>query len=105
MHERPDAAALLETARALLLAELLPALPASHAFAARMVANAMAIAVRAARDATAWPAMPDAALIRAGAYDPGKPHHAEVAACLLAIAQARCAVSNPRALRDEKAAG
>ncbi|MBR0657231.1 hypothetical protein [Plastoroseomonas arctica] len=101
MHEQPDAADLLETARALLLAELLPALPASHAFAARMIANAMAIAARAARDATAWPAPPDAALIRAGAYDPGTPQHDEIAARLLAMARARCAVSNPRALRDD----
>ncbi|MES2713860.1 MAG: hypothetical protein V4653_19955 [Pseudomonadota bacterium] len=105
MHEQPDAADLLETARALLLAELLPALPASKTFAARMIANAMAIAARATANPTAWPEPPDAALIRAGVYDPGTPQHDEVAARLLAIAQMRCAISNPRALRNHDLAG
>ncbi len=46
MLEKPGGADLLATARDLLLAELLPALPPDKVFAARMVANAMAIAAR-----------------------------------------------------------
>ena len=46
MLERPDAAGLLEAARDVLLRELLPQLPESKRFEARMVANAMAIAGR-----------------------------------------------------------
>jgi hypothetical protein len=46
MLEKPDAADLLATAREVLLTELLPALPPEKAFAARMVASAMALAMR-----------------------------------------------------------
>ena len=114
MLERPDADNLLATARDVVLNQLLPALPESHRFAARMVANAMAIA---RREAAAETAPAEAALaaalgtgapaallprlaadIRAGRHDPGTPAHAEVAAALLALTRLRCAVSNPRAL-------
>ncbi|MDB5381037.1 MAG: hypothetical protein JWO26_669 [Rhodospirillales bacterium] len=100
MHEPPDAANLLETARALLLAELLPALPEAQKMNARMIANAMAIAARAARDNSTFPTPPEADLIRAGAYDPGTPGHDAAVAMLMDIARARCAVSSPRALDD-----
>jgi Domain of unknown function (DUF6285) len=46
LRERPDGLRLLELARATLLDELLPALPPEHTYAARLAANAMAIAAR-----------------------------------------------------------
>ena len=112
MREQPQGADLLDAARDLLLAELLPKLPEAQRFAARMVANAMAIAAREARDNGGWIAAAEAritaltgsdaahftTMIRAGAFDPGRPGHAEAAATLLAITRARCAVSAPRAL-------
>ena len=76
LHEEPQAADLLATAREVLLNALLPALPPDKAFAARMVANAMAIAARAAAQDGAW----------------------EAAALLDEITRARCTVSAPRAL-------
>ena len=116
MLERPDAAGLLETARDVLLRELLPHLPESKRFEARMVANAMAIA---RRDMAADPAPVLARLrelleapnvesetllrrlateIRAGGRDPGTPCHAAAAEVLAELTRLRCAVSNPRAL-------
>ncbi len=112
MREQPDGADLLDAARDVLLAELLPKLPEAQRFAARMVANAMAIAAREARDDAGWVTAAEArivalagggarhfaAMIRAGAFDPNTPGHAEAASLLLDIARARCAVSAPRAL-------
>jgi hypothetical protein len=102
MLEKPDAADLLATAREVVLKELLPLLPAEKAFAARMVANAIAIALREAQaDASALPATDLAALareIRAGAHDPGTPRHEEVRDFLRAYARLRAGVSAPRAL-------
>jgi Domain of unknown function (DUF6285) len=116
MLERPDAANLLDTARDVLLRELLPHLPEAQRFHARMVANAMAIA---RREAAADPAPALAALrramgapagaaddllmrlardIRAGTHDPGTPAHDAVAAALLASTRLRCGVSAPKAL-------
>jgi hypothetical protein len=116
MLERPDAGGLLETARDVLLRELLPHLPEAKRFEARMVANAMAIA---RRDTAADPApvlvrlrevldVPDAepdallrrlaAEIRAGERDPGRPGSAAAAEVLVALTRLRCTVSNPRAL-------
>jgi Domain of unknown function (DUF6285) len=46
MRERPDGVRLLELARAAVLDELLPALPAKLSYSARLAANAMAIAAR-----------------------------------------------------------
>jgi hypothetical protein len=46
MNDRPDARNLLETARSIFLAEILPALPAASRYTALMIANAMAIAQR-----------------------------------------------------------
>lgn len=116
MLERPDADGLLDTAREVLLRDLLPHLPEAQRFEARMVANAIAIARRdAAADAApvlahlrgllAMPeAEPDALLarlvaeIRAGERDPGRPGSADAAAALVTLTRLRCAVSNPRAL-------
>jgi hypothetical protein len=99
-HEEPLAPELLATAREVLLNEILPALPPDRHLAARMVANAMAIAARAA-DAAATPphdARALAAAIRRGSHDPGTAQHAEVAALLDAVTHARCAVSAPKAV-------
>lgn len=115
MHEQPYGAALLETARGVLLEELLPHLPEGSRFAARMVANAMAIAAREARQdsgrqaaclaaITALTGLGDAPLaafakaIRTGSFDPGTPQHAAAAAALMGLARARCAISAPKAL-------
>jgi histidine ammonia-lyase len=108
LRERPDAPELLEAAREALLAELLPALPPERQLAARMAANAMAIAARAVRQAP-WEAallahVPDgslaafAAAIRAGRHDPGTPGHAAALSWLREATRRRCEVSAPRAL-------
>jgi hypothetical protein len=47
MQDRPDAKNLLETARRVLLDELLPNLPKSHLYEALMVARSMEIGARA----------------------------------------------------------
>jgi hypothetical protein len=108
LRESPDAAPLLDAARETLLAELLPALPAERHLAARMVANAMAVAARAARqpdwEEDALARVPEgspaafAASIRAGQYDPGTPGHAAARDWLREVTRRRCEVSAPRAL-------
>jgi hypothetical protein len=101
MLERPGAADLLATARDALLAEILPALPAEKQGVARMVAAAIAIALREA--GASPPATPDlaalAAEIRAGLHDPGEAAYDATHALLWALTEARAAVSDPRALR------
>jgi hypothetical protein len=92
--EQPDARNLLETARALLLDSLLPALPAEKRLEARMVASAMAIAARAVGAPHQAPDAALAAAIRAGALD----HDPALPGRLREVARARLAVSNPRAL-------
>jgi hypothetical protein len=115
MLERPLGPDLLESAREVVLKELLPHLPSAQALAARMVANAIGIAAREAAQDPAWqqtalarmaaltgeasdPERAFAAAIRAGRFDPGTPHHDAAAALLAEITRARCAVSAPRAL-------
>ncbi|TDH62728.1 hypothetical protein E2C06_10005 [Dankookia rubra] len=116
MLERPDGGNLLDTARDVLLKELLPHLPEAQRFHARMVANAMAVARRefvtdpapalaALRTATGAPAGATddllqrlAGEIRTGTHDPGTASHATVAAALLALTRLRCGVSAPKAL-------
>lgn len=114
-REAPEGPNLLATARDALLREILPKLSGTDAFTARMIANAMAIAAREAVQDDAWVTAaratmqrltattdaPDRALaaaIRAGAFDPGSTHHAEVAAMLRKAARMRCAISAPRVL-------
>ena len=94
MLEKPDPKNLLETARALLLERLLPALPETARLEARMVASAMAIAARGISAADAAPEPELAAAIRAGTLDddPG------LLPRLRQRARERLAVSNPRAL-------
>ena len=110
LREEPQATDLLATARDVLLNDLLPALPPDKAFAARMVANAMAIAARDAGQedwepetlarmaALAGDPRAFAAAIRAGRFDPGTPDHSAAAALLDDLTRARCVVSAPRAL-------
>jgi hypothetical protein len=102
MLERPDGPDLLATAREVLLNELLPALPPEKVFAARMVANAMAIAARAAQADVDAVAPRDLAQlsreIRAGRHDPGTPSHDGVRAWLRDYARLRAGVSAPKAL-------
>ena len=108
MLEQPSGADLLATAREVVLNDLLPGLPPDKAFRARMVAAAIALALR---EGEAEPAQVEAALhalapdlktlaaaIRAGAHDPGMPTHAAVAAFLRDYARLRAAVSAPKAL-------
>jgi hypothetical protein len=100
MFEKPDAADLLATAREVVLAEILPHLPPEKAIAARMVAAAIALALRE-QAGTPLPARDLAALaagIRAGRHDPGTATHEEVAGFLRDYARARAAVSAPKAL-------
>ncbi len=100
MLEKPDGVDLLATARDVVLRELLPALPPDKALAARMVAAAIALALRE-RDAV-LPELPDlttlAAEIRAGAHDPGSATHEATRDVLRAYARVRAAVSAPKAL-------
>lgn len=112
MLEAPDADGLLAIARQTLVEEVLPALPEESRLAARMIANALAIAGRAIAAERGWMAEAGAGIqalcggdaarlsqaIRAGDFDPGTERHAEAAALLARIARARCAVSAPRAL-------
>ncbi len=103
MLEKPDGTDLLVTARQVVLNELLPALPPEKAFAARMVASAIAIALREQEASAFVPEMDLASLareIRAGEHDPGTPRHPEVAMLLRQYARLRAAVSAPRVLRQ-----
>jgi len=111
MLEQPDATDLLNTARDSLLQKLLPTLPAHLHYEARMIANAMAIAARAAGVdaaplATRLRSFADdeahfAARIRAGAYPPGSPAYVGAAKLLQEMVRLRCTVSAPRALKGE----
>ncbi|RVT92220.1 hypothetical protein EOD42_18565 [Rhodovarius crocodyli] len=100
MPERPDAPDLLATARALLLESLLPALPRERQLEARMIARAMEIAARPAPPAATVLAGATA-MIRAGQADPGEPAHAALLAAIREELRARCAVSDPRAIREK----
>ncbi len=103
MLEKPDAADLLATAREVVLNALLPALPPEKAFAARMVAAAMALAIReGAADVTSLPSVNLVLLarqIREGMHDPGTPRHDEVLAFLRDYGRLRASVSAPKALQ------
>jgi hypothetical protein len=94
--ELPHAADLLDIARMTLLEEILPQLSGDVRFKALMVANAMAIAGRAAAGGPI-DALPEAARlcanIRAGRHD----DDAALAAVLVAHAEARCRISSKQA--------
>ena len=95
MKVQPDGAELLRVARAELLEDLLPHLPPARHYAARMVANAMAIAAREMKSRP-W-GIGEAGLaaeIRAGRHD-DSPATLEA---LTALTRARLEISNPRVL-------
>jgi hypothetical protein len=95
--EQPDAAGLLEIARVTLAEQVTPHLQGDARFKALMVANAMAIALRAL-SAPPIAELPDTervcAAIRAGRHD----DDAKLAGFLLALAESRCRISAPKAL-------
>ena len=124
MHDGPTGAVLLAIARATLLDEILPLVPAAHTYTLRMIANAMAIAARELgtdcasaepgfrariaalyRDATAPQPPADlasielerrlAADIRAGHLDTAGP---ELSAFLVSKVEERLALANPKLL-------
>jgi hypothetical protein len=100
MLEKPDGADLLATAREVVLKEILPALPPEKAVAARMVASAIAIALRE-REAAATPDRNLGMLareIRSGRHDPGSPTHAQTRRYLRDYARLRASVSAPKVL-------
>ena len=126
MHDVPDAAQLLATARETLVHDVLPAVPADRRYTALMIANALAIAARemrlgpaairreierlrplaAQQVAPSAPAADDvdalrrivAAAIRSGRFDDDV-HADALTEALLAIAVDRLAISNPKAIR------
>lgn len=103
-REPPDAADLLATARQTILDQILPHLEGPPRFAALMTANAIAIALRApeaaAIDAIATRLGDPATLvsqIRAGSLD----DNTQTQATLLALAEAKCRVSAPKAIQSK----
>jgi phosphotransferase family enzyme/uncharacterized protein DUF6285 len=94
--EQPEGSILLAEARRVTIEELLPLLPETRRYEARMIANAMAIAERelAALRAPAPELRSLAAGIRAGKHDADATLRDRLAADVLA----RLAVSNPKAL-------
>lgn len=119
MKVEPGARDLLEAARAALVNEVIPQLPADRRYPALMAANAIAISIReldgsasAAAERARLAALPGqaageslaeanrrlAARIRAGAFDEG-PARAALLEHLEATTRERLAVSNPKALR------
>jgi len=116
---RPSAPALLQTARQTLFSHLLPALPRELQYEARMIANAMIIAVREQQMGDACTgqereylqslldsgqaALPPQELrrqlslaIREGKFD----QHDTLPARLLQITRSKLAISNPKAVRN-----
>ncbi|MCW3474546.1 DUF6285 domain-containing protein [Limobrevibacterium gyesilva] len=114
--EIPGGPDLLEIARQTLLDTVLPKLDGDARFKALMIANAMAIALRETRlgqdeiaqamQALAQAAGPDTWAvchdIRTGRHDPGTAAHQKIGAALLALAQARCRISAPKALEGDR---
>ncbi|TFY87399.1 hypothetical protein DYL59_18765 [Pseudomonas kairouanensis] len=116
---------LLDTARGVLLTELLPELDKGLHYEGRMIARAMSIAAREidigadveAIEARALASVMSnhglleltpmharnllAGFIRNGVYDPVDSTREQLLAALLRITQARLAISNPKAIRDE----
>jgi hypothetical protein len=99
MRVEPGGRELLRVARSELLESLLPHIPEPHRYAARMVANAMAIAAREleAPVATETNAPALARAIRAGDHD-APDASARLLEELRGLTRARLAISNPRVL-------
>ena len=125
---QPNAIELIETARDVLLEQLLPALPESLHYECRMIASAMAMACREIELAPmaeqveeqrlaqvlgirslASPGPQDARVslsqsIRRGKYDQPGDCRDTVLSALTKITRARLSISNPKALVDEQSA-
>lgn len=119
---RPTAVELLSTARRTLFRELLPALPESLNYEARMIANAMAIAIREMEQCPESKTKPSATrllhllpesspestpenrmicqLLRQGAFDKTSPKQRELLDVLYQDTQRKLAISNPKLLRE-----
>lgn len=119
---RPTASELLGTARRTLLRELLPALPQSLNYEARMIANAMAIAIREAEQphesqlglsevrikgllpeslTEAIPAQRQLCrALRKGTFDKNNSRQRDMLSMLYQDTRRKLAVSNPKALRE-----
>ncbi len=122
MRDRPVADDLLALARDTVLQDLLPQLPPSAHYSARMVANAIAIARRESGVSTAqaeavatlaalagsdgpveaWPHRL-VMRIRAGAFDHAPASRRELLDALMAWTRGRVAIANPRILRSPAA--
>ncbi|SEJ79943.1 hypothetical protein SAMN05216201_11882 [Pseudomonas linyingensis] len=122
---QPDARDLLATARDLLLKQLLPALPASLHYEARMITSAMAIATREIELAAACTQAEVAALarvldlhgqaesslaearaqvarnIRAGLYDERGAARERLLDALLTITREQLRISNPKVVAHD----
>lgn len=116
MRDQPDGADLLAIARAELLRDVLPILPANLKYKALMIANAMAIAQRQFHNTSEISAIeirqitalftdvPDelhAGLcqrIREGIFDLGSDNHRQMFGVLTSMALSKLAESNPRFL-------
>ncbi len=90
--EQPTPADLLGTARRLLLDDIAPGLDGAARYKALMIANAMAIAARAAQHGP-LAELPDAARISADIRGGHHDNDSAMAQRLLAFAAARCRVS------------
>lgn len=122
----PNALELLTTARALLLEELLPALPASLTYECRMIASALAIAAREIKHANRVARIEGEALarvlepsglagltqedasallvqfIRQGVFDRSGTEQDRLLEALAAVTHARLTISNPKVLNDAR---
>ena len=117
---------LLDTARMVLLETLLPQLRNTHGYECRMIARAMSIAAREMEGGAEAKVVEAnslsevmahfglntqgvvhdrsrlAGLIRNGTFDANSAPQAQLLDALMRITRARLAISNPKALRDER---
>jgi hypothetical protein len=124
----PNAVELMETARGVLLEQLMPALPKSLHYECRMIASAMAMACREINLAPMAEQLEEQRLkqvlgirshashstqsalaslsqsIRRGEYDQPGDYRDTLLAALTEITRARLLISNPKALAVEKSA-
>src|SRR5574337_1296851 len=104
---QPDARDLLATARELLLKQLLPALPASLHYEARMIASAMAMALREMELAAACTQAEAQALarvarnIRQGLYDERGAARERLLDALRVITREQLQISNPKVVAHD----
>jgi hypothetical protein len=123
MRDEPGGRALMETARAALVAEVLPHLSGDARYAGAMIANALRMALADGGDQQAEREVLRALLgaeqgqgvlelnaslsaaIRVGTFDPGTDRHEAMRAALMSMTVERLALANPKALDAERASG